>query len=214
MFTIDLLKGQGIPIRSGPERITVAAVTFAVPVIVATVMLGFYLSDSIAISIQEQEIVGYERKTDKLADAVERQKSLEEKRDVLNSCLSEVSSTLGRHTQWSSVLVTLVKNMPDSMVLTKLELKQDSIKRQVPAKDNPQKLIPDSVPIDILQMTISGDPESNCDKAVQDFRDRLRSSAKLGPKLRDILIDSQGVDKLGARDVVSYKIDCIFKPML
>ena len=40
MFDIDLLKGQGIPIRSRPEGVAVAIVTVAVPVIIAIVMFG------------------------------------------------------------------------------------------------------------------------------------------------------------------------------
>ena len=43
MFTIDLLKGQGIPIKSRPTGIAISAAAVAVPVIIAIVMLGFYL---------------------------------------------------------------------------------------------------------------------------------------------------------------------------
>jgi len=213
MFTIDLLKGQGLPVKSRPEGIAIAATTLAVPVIIAIVMFGFYLRNKIIISVQKQEIANYETKIAKLSDAVELQKSFENEKNAVSSCLSEVSTSISRHTQWSPVLTTLVKNMPDSVVLTELEVKQSSVKRKVPKKDDPKKMIDISVPVRTLQINVCGSPQSNCDKAVRDFRDRLRSSAFLGPKLENIRV-SQRFGTLESRDVVFYQIDCIFKPEL
>jgi Tfp pilus assembly protein PilN len=213
MFTIDLLKGRGIPVRSGPAGIAIAVATFAVPIIAAIVMFGLYVSNGIAMSIQKDEIANYEKHIGTLSDAVELQKSFEKEKSVINSCLSEVASSTGRHLQWSPILVTLVKNMPDSVVLTGLEVKQHSIKRKVPAKDDPKKKIDINVPVRSLQMTLSGSPQSNCDKAVRDFRDYLLSSTLLTDKLEDIRV-SQGFGTLDGQDAVSYEIDCIFKPEL
>jgi len=213
MFTIDLLKGQGLPAKSRPEGIAIAATTLAVPVIIAIVMFGFYLRNKIIISIQKQEIVNYETKIVELSDAVELQKSFENEKNAVSSCLSEVSTFISRHTQWSPVLTTLVKNMPDSVVLTELNVKQSSVKRKVPKKDDPKKMIDISIPVRTLQMNVCGSPQSNCDKAVRDFRERLRSSAFLGPKLENIRV-SQRFGTLESRDVVFYQIDCIFKPEL
>ena len=213
MFTIDLLKGQDIPIKSGPEGVAIAAVTLAVPIIVAIVMFGFYLRNGIAISIQKQGIVSYEAKINELSNAVELQRSFEkEKNNIVNS-LSEVKSSIGRHTQWSPILETVVRNVPDSMVLTKIEAKQKYVKRKVPKKNDPKEMIDISVPVRTLHMSISGSPQYNCDKAVRDFRDRLRFSALLEPRLEDIKV-SQWVGTLDGQDVISYEIDCIFKPGL
>ena len=56
MFTIDLLKGESVPAKSSPEGIAVVAVTFVVPIIIAMVMVSFYLSNIINISVQKQEV--------------------------------------------------------------------------------------------------------------------------------------------------------------
>ena len=213
MFTIDLLKGQGIPAKSRPEGIAIAAATLAVPVIIAIVMFGLYLRNKIIISIKKQAIVNYETRIDELSDAVELQKSFEYEKNAISSCLSEVLTSIGGHTQWSPVLATLVKNMPDSVVLTDLEVKQGSVKRKVPKKDDPTKMIDISVPVRTLQIKVCGSPQSDCDKAVRDFRERLRSSTLLGPKLENIRV-SQRLGTLEGRDVVSYQIECIFKPGL
>lgn len=214
MFTIDLLKGEGIPIKSRPEGIAVGAVTLAVPVIVAILMFGLYLSDIAAISIQRQEIINYETKTTELSDAVELKKSLEIEKEAISSSLSEVSSSIGRHTQWSPVLAIVAENMPDSMVLTNLEVKRRSVKREVPKKDDPRAKVTISVPARTLRISVSGDPEYNCDRAVRDFGDRLRFSTAIGPKLETIRVEKQGFGKIGDKSVVSYDIDCVFKPGL
>ncbi|MBA7678459.1 hypothetical protein ES703_86735 [subsurface metagenome] len=213
MFTIDLLKGEGIPVKSGPGGITIAVVTLVVPIVIAIVMFGLYLSNIINISVQKQEIVRYEKQIDKLSDALEMQKSFEEKKTIYSNSLSEVSSSIGKHIQWSPILAVLQKSMPGSMVLTKLEVKQDFVRKKVPQKKDPKKMNVISIPVRTLRIGVCGSSQSSGDSAIRNFRYRLRSSTLLGPKLKDIKV-SQGFDTLEGQDVVSYEIDCVFKPEL
>jgi Tfp pilus assembly protein PilN len=211
MYTIDLLKGQGIPRKSTPGSIAATAATAFVPVVIAIAMFGLYLRNEIVISIQASTITNYEKKTKDLSDAVKQQKAFEEEIKTYNNYLTEVSNNLDRHTQWSPVLVTVVDNLPDSVVLTSLEVKQRPVRQKVPKKDDPKVMIDISVPVRNLLMTVAGLPESNSDEEIKDFSDKLRSSDLLGPKLENVRI-SQGVGKLGDKDVVSYQINCMFKP--
>ncbi len=213
MFTIDLLKGQCIPRKSSPGSIATVATAAFVPVIIAIVMFGLYLRNRIVISVQANSIANYETKIDELSDAIELQKSFELEIGTYKNCLSEVSNSFEKHTQWSPVLVTLVKNMPDSVMLTSINIKQSSVRIKVPQNDDPTKMIDVSVPARTLVMKVVGMPQSNCDEAVRNFSDLLRSSSSLGPKLENIRI-SQGLDSLGGQKVVSYQIECIFKPEL
>jgi hypothetical protein len=211
MFTIDLLKGQGVPKKSGPEGVVVAVATLAIPLVAGMVMVGFYVSDRIVTSVRQQEIASYQASINKLSEAAELQDSFTREKGLLDGCLSEVAGSLGQHSQWSGVLVTLVENMPDSMILTKLEVKQSSVKKKVPQKDDPKKMIDISVPVRTLHMSVCGSSEQNYEEEIRDYRNRLRFSEPLVAKLEDIRV-AQGVDKLDDRDVVSYEIDCIFKP--
>ena len=211
MFEIDLLKGHGIPLRRGPETLAVVAVTVLVPVVAAMLMLGVYLSRSVSISTKQQEIANYEAKIVKLADALKLQKWFDEEQKTINGCLSEVASSIGTHTQWSPVLVTLVENLPNSMVLTKLDVDTRSIKKKAPKTNDSKKAADISVPVRTLHMSISGNPNQNHDGAVRDFKDRLRFSELLGPKLEEIKV-SQETSVLDGQNAVSYEIECIFKP--
>ena len=211
MFTIDLLKGQGVPAKSRPQNIAIGAAAVVTPIIIAIAMFGFYLRNRVVISIQKDAIANFKTKIAGMSDAIELQKSFEEQKNAYNNCLSEVSGNLDKHTQWSPVLALLVKNMPESVILTALDVKQRSTKIKVPKKDDPKIMIDAAVPLRTLQMTVVGRPQTNCDDAIRDFSERLRSSSLLGPRIENIRI-AQGVVKLKQEEVVSYQIDCIFKP--
>lgn len=213
MFKIDLLKGQAVPLRCKPAGLAIIAIAFAVPLIALIVLIYSYLTTSATISAQQQEKIEYHEKVGELSEAVKLQKSFEKQKGFMNKCLLEVSSSVSRHFQWSPVLVTVVENMPDTMFLTKLEAKQNSTKRRVPQKNNPNILTDVSVPVRSLQMTMNGYPNSNCDRAVKDFSERLRTSALLKPILQDIRV-SQKSNKLKNQQVIAYQIDCLFKPGL
>ena len=211
MFTIDLLKGKAVPAKSRPRNVAIGAGAAAVPVIIAIAMFSLYLRNKVVISIQKDAVVNFKTKISKMSDAIEFQKSFEEHKTIYNNCLTEVWSNLDRHVQWSPVLVTVVKNMPESVVLTALDVRQRSTRIKVPQKDDPKKMVEASVPVRTLQMTVAGRAESNSDEEIRDFSERLRSSSLLGPRLENIRI-AQGVGKLGEEEVVTYQIDCIFKP--
>lgn len=213
MFTIDLLKGRALPKKSSPKTIVIGGLALLVPVIVAMVMFSFYLRGKAGISVKKQQIVGYEKEIERLSDAVQQQKEYEKKKGVHTDCVSEVAKSITKHTQWTPILVTLVENMPDSVILGKLEVKERMVKRKVPRKDDPEKTTLASVPVKTLLMTVVADQQANIDKAIKSFREKLCSSKILAPKLDDITV-SQGSDKFEGKEAVFYEIDCIFKPNL
>jgi Tfp pilus assembly protein PilN len=211
MFTIDLLNGQAIPMKSRPAGLAIIAVTAVVPVTVAIGMVYLYLNNNTTLAMKEQQIARYEADAGKFADAVAQQEALKREKIAYSNCLSEVSSSIKRHTQWSPILTTLMENMPDAVVLTSLEVEHSSVKKKVPKKDEPKQIEEIDVPVRTLRLSVSGGTAGNCDDAVRDFRDRLRSSAFLGPRLENIGV-SQKSETLEGRDVVSYEISCVFKP--
>jgi len=211
MFTIDMLKGRGLPEKRSPKGIMVGVLGLAVPVIIAIIVFGMYLSNAIAISVNRQEIANYRKKTDSLSKNMEEQKSFQRQKEAINAVLSEVSSSIDRHTQWSDVLVTVARSMPDSMVLDKLEAKQEFVKKRVPKKDDPDTKMEIIVPVRSLCIRVSGKSETDCDIAVRNFSEKLRVSDVLGPRLKNIGVSKYNVPEGRARDVVSYEIDCTFK---
>ena len=213
MFTIDLLKGQGVPLKSSPGGIIITAITIAVPLYILLMTFGFYKNEETYMSIQQQEITRCRSEIERLSDAVKLHKSLENEKILYKNCISEVSSSIDKYIQWSPVLVTLVENMPNSVMLTGLEVRQDSVKKKVPSPSNPKEMIDGSVPINVLTVSISGGPQYDCNKEVRDFQDSLQSSDFLGPKLENIVVSRES-ETLEGQDVASYEIECVFKPRI
>ena len=211
MFTIDLLNGQAVPLKSKPGSLAIIVISAAIPVMVVMGMLSFYHRNTIAASAREQEITQCQAEIDRLSGAVELQKALEKKKIAYGSCLSEVNSSLKRHTQWSPVLTTLMDNIPETVVLISLAVEHDTVKKKVPKEDNPKKMVEVDVLVRILRLSVSGGQQNNCDEAVRDFRDRILASPELGPKLEKIEV-SQKSETLDGQDVVSYEIRCVLKP--
>ncbi|HLB72726.1 MAG TPA: hypothetical protein VJJ98_01790 [Sedimentisphaerales bacterium] len=213
MFTIDLLKGTGLPEKGRARNMAVVALAGAVPVAVAIVMFGFYLHGRIDMTIRSAEIDRWKAKTAGLADAIDSQKELERDKTAYSASLAEIGRAIGHHTQWSPILAAVVSNMPESVVLTALEVKQHAVRMNVAAKDDPKKTKDISVPASMLKMSVAAMPQSDADKEVREFRARLLASDLLGPRLEDITV-SQKADELNELDVVSYEINCLFKPQL
>ena len=214
MFTIDLLKGQGIAAKSKIEHIVVAALTICMPIIVVVIMLSFYLNNGIAMAMDKKQAANYEEKITRFSKAVKMQKSFESEKEAIRYSLSEVSSSIDSFNQWSPVIMTMVENMPDSMILTELELKSRKVKRRVPQKDNPGNMINAGVLINILNISVCGSPGTNYDEEVRAFSDRLSSSELLKESRLEEIRVSQKVDKKQGQDVVVYEMECIFGPKL
>jgi Tfp pilus assembly protein PilN len=213
MFNIDLLKGEGLPEKGKARNMLVVAIASAVPVIAAIVMFGFYLHEKIEISILSRQVVQEQKNIEELSDAVAKLQKLEKEKADYGIRIAEVNKAINRHTQWSPILATVVANIPESVVLTTIEVKtkQGSMKIKAPTEDDPKKTKTISVNIPTLKMSVVALMQSNSNEDIRDFRSKLLASDTLGPKLENITVSQRQI-KLSSLDVVSHEINCIFKP--
>jgi Tfp pilus assembly protein PilN len=215
MFTIDLLKGQGIPVKSEPTSMAIASATVAVPVIFALFIFGSFLTNKIKISIKQDEIKSLQTKINStpLEDAVKNQNLIEQKRQNLRSSLVEVSMSISKHTQWSPVLESVIKNMPRNMVLRAADIKEEKRKGKKLKDDDPEKTVDTVALIRVLNLSLIGGFGGNYDDEVRAFRDALLSDSSLADKLEDIRV-AQETTKINDKEVISYIISLVFKPVV
>ncbi len=210
MHTIDLQRGQGIPARITPASLAMIMVFVVVPFAAAAVMLGGYLQNKETIAMQRRETAKFQTSVEKLVEAVMFKESVEKKADTILLKLSEVSSCVSDYVQWSPILETLAKNMPAEMVMSKLTARSTPGKKRVPKRYEPAKTIDVPFSKRTLVLDISGDLPGNYETAVRDYRNRLKSSALLGPKLKDITASKKPI---GAGDdkTVTWTMNLVFE---
>lgn len=211
MYAIDLLGGEGVPIRSRPGWIAFVCLLIVVPLIVGIVIVGIHLDRQVTVSIQSQQLAKLEGILGTLSGAVEMKEALEAQQQTATRLLVDIRTALGRHTQWSPALVTVTESLPETLILTKLDARQDFVPRKVPSKADPGKTITVNVPVRSLGIGVCGYDGNVSRHAVRQLQDRLRLSPVLGPRLEAVTV-SQESGTLDGEQVVRYELNCTFKP--
>lgn len=209
-YEIDLLKGEGIPIRSRPGGTVLACLIVVVPLLLGLTMANLYLDGRVVLSIQRQQlgrlVVGLET----LSQAVKRTESLEQEKTRATARLSEIKVALGGYTQWSATLATLIESLSDPLVLTQVEGRRDIVRRKVPAKEDPTRTVDGSVAARTLRLSVGGQQAAATSQAVRSLQDNLRSSPVIGPVLNTITV-SQNTALLDGQEAILYELECALK---
>ncbi len=209
MLTVDLLKGQGIPTRSNPEKIVLMAITILVPTIMSIGMFGYFWKYNVLISIERQKIANCEKGIKSMAKAQALLDKSQKEKQFRNDCLGEVAKIINTRYQWTPGIVEIVKLMPDSVLLKEIEIKQSNIKKNVPSKKEVGQMIEISLPVTKMKISVT-ERLPGSGPHIREFQNNLRSSEVFGHILDSVTV-SQGVDSYREQSMVSYQIECSFK---
>jgi hypothetical protein len=210
MHTIDLLRGQGIPVKTTLGGAAMVVLMVVVPILAAAGMVDRYLQNKTEIGIKQQAITVEQKTIDEFADDVKYAESIQKQQNAVYSKLSEVSSCLDNYIQWSGVLETLARYMPAQMVMSGLKAESTSERQQVPSKNDPKRTVNVTISRRRLVLDISGSELRDYGDVVQGYANRLKSSPELGPKLEGIEV-SQKPGSTGDINTVSYTMNLKFK---
>lgn len=211
MLTIDLLKGQGIPVRTRPAGASLLAIVIAVPVVVTIVTLGNYVRGGIMLRNQKHLLTTIQADIFKLANSVRYKQDAERQIDDMNACFVEVDEVILQQIQWSPILQVLAENMPTSLVMSSLNVKSEIESKEVPQRKNPSKGMSVPVPKRILYISLYGKRTRGSDEAVLKLLSALNTSSFLGERADNIRLIAQATDR--RRNVMNYVIECVFKPL-
>lgn len=212
MYEIDMIKGEGIPIRSRPRGIAFACLVIIVPLLAGLVAASIYCDGEVAISIRQQQLERLEGGIAKLSEALQKKEALEKEQTQIISLLSNVQKGLASHTQWSPILEALVTSTPDVLTLLRLETRMETLQRKVAAKDDPARKIEIGVPARALKIGVGSHDKRGSYDVVRGLREDLQSSPVVGPLL-DAVTVSQNAGMLDGQDAVQYELNCTFKPL-
>jgi len=210
MYTVDLLMGEGIPIRSRPGGIALACLIVVVPLLIGLGMTSFFLDGQIILSIERKQLSNIEAASSVLTHVLKKKESLEHEKAAANASLLEIKSAVSGYTQWSQTLAALADNLSDPLVLTRLEANQRMVQRKVPAKDDPNRKVDMSIPVRTLKLCVCGQQAGTALDAVQNLQENLRASPVIGPLLDTVAV-AQGVTTLDSQAAVMYELECALK---
>ncbi len=211
MLAIDLLKGQGIPIKTRPAGASLMAIVIAVPVVATIITLVNYIRVEVILRNQRRLLTTIQTDIFKLTDSVKFKQDTELQIEDMNTCFVEVDDAILEQIQWSPILQVLAENMPASLVLSSLSIKSETESKEVPQRKNPLKRM--SVPVSkrILYISLYGRRTRGSDEAVLKLLSTLNTSGVLRERADNIRLIAQATDE--RRNVMNYVIECVFKPL-
>ena len=109
MISVDLLKGEGRPIKSRPGVVALMVVPFIFPVLVGVFLVGWYQGDKIMMRVQVKKLTSFNEGPQQYSDVEQLLQDAAAESNYINSCLCEVSETINNHRQWSPVLSALTE---------------------------------------------------------------------------------------------------------
>jgi len=205
MITIDLLKGDGLPVKSRPLITLLATLLALMPLLVAGAVVCDYMRDGVILKNDQAALAKYDDKLQSLRQTSEFLNDLEVQHEVIDGSLNEVAKCITVHSEWSPILMTIAESVPESLALTRLALSRRRIMANVPSPDNPDSTVLLPGYRFVLQISTDACPDNI--ETIKQFIQRLRESETLAPRLEDCYMES----KIAKSDLVSYDIHCVFK---
>jgi hypothetical protein len=199
LFTIDLLKGQGKPKLKPKGTLLLVAAALILPFLVFLIMTGKYVSAQIDVPIKTKTL-------EKAKQAGDGQlKMYDTQIEKCKKYLAEVSVALKSQVQWSDRLTGIIQNMPNSVILDKLDCKTVSYSQREQSKEDPQKTITVSGSRKVLSMIFFTEGDRSADSDMQEYVGKL---TELG--LNAIIKNQENV-YVNEKKVKKYQVECILE---
>ncbi len=208
MYTIDLLKGEGIPVKSKPLHIIRSSIPFSVLVIAAVALAGSYVSNQVIIHQLHTKLVSYTEDAEFVEVAHFIQEN-QQQQNTIQGILTEVSQSVFYHRQWTPVLVEVIETLPETLILNHLAVQRQSLRqREQNAEGKP-------VDVTWYQYTLEIGTESNqgleANAIIQEFVHSLRTSDFLASQIDEMTVVSKQNEDNDSDNNMRYQIDCVFK---
>lgn len=206
-FTIDLLQGQGLPQKSRPGTIALAAVPFLIPLLVSGVMAAHWYHNKSLIETEQAVLHQNQQNITLHIDDLEQYESMQKQILQARHNIKNIAETLRFEMPASPLLRELVEALPSGVFVNKLDLDYQPIRR----KDiNPQNnlVVYNRVIQRTLRLTLAGPNRIESDQAVDTYIQALRNSPALSQVAEEIQITSKQQMEMDKQTMVLYEIKC------
>lgn len=185
MYQIDLLKGEGRPVRSEPWAVALAVGPSVIPLVTLAVLVSCYVNYGIETRIGREQIVSLNSQIAAKADLKAKRDQALARIDSAAKCESEIASAMRLHMPWSDILNDIAANAPQGKVVVySMDARRDNVLSAAQTGSATFTLTIGTYDL--------GNPGDN---AMKQFVDALRASKVMGPRITDV---SPGPSKSGS----------------
>ncbi len=192
MYTVDLLKGRGVPEKIKPANMAMLTATVALPVLAAIVMFGFYISNTINIRVRTAEVDQYEKMIDKYSDTLKRKEKILASEKKALETITQINQHIEGFMQWTPVLVELAGKTPESMLITELSADSEKILKTTKVQDGKiTRQVNLEIPARSLHLKIRGKGPGDYLDQVKSFSADLADSPVFENRIEEVRISQQ-----------------------
>ena len=210
MFSIDLLKGKGLPQTFDVKTSVLKTVLILIPLLAITVFAASYQRDRAMLNNQQQTLKSNQQQIEQYTKDMAEYNRVNAQIKGMEKCLKDISKALSYRIQVSDVLVELVQSLPDSIFIyeIKLDRKAQRIKdQQEDSAEVKQRLVVRRQ----MQLVVCGYDAEQSDAAVQDYVNKLEQSPLLSEIFVEIKPSARQQGEVDGRPAIYYEIDCVLQ---
>lgn len=210
MFSIDLLKGKGLPEKVDFKRSALKALPILIPVLAVTLFASAYQQDKTQLRHQRQTLESNQKEIERHAEDIAEYNKLNSAIKGMEKCLGDISKSMDYRIQVSGLLVELVQILPESIFIYEMKLDRTAVREKFQLADSDQ-VIQKLIVRRHLKLVLCGfDPERS-DGGVQDYVNALKQSTLLTEIFTEIKPPTRQQGQVDGRDAIYYEIECVLR---
>ncbi|MEN8126845.1 MAG: hypothetical protein ABFR90_03470 [Planctomycetota bacterium] len=210
MFSIDLLKGKGLPRKLDVKRSALKAVPVLIPLLAMTVFATSYQRDRAAIQTHRQTLQSNQQQLEQYTKDVIEYNKINTRIKGMEKCLRDISKALSYRIQVSDVLVEMVQSLPQTIFVYEMKMDRNTIRQKIQQEGSGvmmQRLIVRRH----LKLVLCGYNAEQSDVAVQKYVNKLEQSPLLSEIFVEIKPSTRQQGEVDGRPAIYYEIDCVLQ---
>ena len=210
MFSIDLLKGKGLPEEIDPKRLILKALPILIPVLAVTLFASAYQHDRASLRDQQQLLSSNQQQLALHTEDIAEYNKINSKIKGMQKCLNDISRAMAYRVQVSEVLVELAQALPNNIFVYEMNLDRKSVQEKVQNPDSGEvkrRLVVRRK----LELVLCGYDADRSDAAVQEYVNVLKQSPLLAEIFTEIKPSARQQGEVDGRPAIYYEIQCVLR---
>lgn len=212
MYSIDLLKGRGIPPRGRTGALLVAAIIAMLPAAILLAAFGWYLTEQSRCASLNGQIAANNAILNRQAEFLQKCDRKQQQIKDAGKCLIDVVTALRYRQQWSPIISDLVTNMPDGITLENMMVRSSDMVEYIPDPKDKRKKIKINKVDRTMFIVVAGKTGVKSDHAVRDYVQNLRSVDSFKQILENLTYQQKPA-KSEDEMITEYEIEFMLKPL-